>query len=97
MPPNPEPAIARRGLTLRERRSLGLTLWNILRVLREMKREDPKALDGPRDELAEQVFGRVVDENPEAAAGIDWENIDWAKVLKFIMDVIAMLIAVFFV
>ncbi|HUT88708.1 MAG TPA: hypothetical protein VMY37_04380 [Thermoguttaceae bacterium] len=90
-----EAVASRRNLTLRERRTLGLTFRNLRRVLVDLQGEDPAFLDKTAEERAELVFGRLVDETPEACGAIDWENIDWQKLIETIIALIQMILALF--
>jgi len=91
-------AVAPRGPILRilERRRMGLTARNVVRVLQAMKADGRLAdytyvEDGQTvidvSSLAVAVAGQLASERPEA-----WQDIDWDLVLEWIERIIALLI-----
>ena len=59
-------------MNLRERRKLGLTFVGVLRALKGKTREELQGADPT--ELALEVLGTLVGENPEGWADIDWDR-----------------------
>jgi hypothetical protein len=90
------PASAR--LRVLERRRMGLTARNVIRVLRQMK-EDGKlaqfvnasAADGVKEidisNLSIAIAGELASENPG-----DWSDVDWDAIIDFIERLLALLI-----
>ncbi len=73
-------------MTLRKRRQLGLTIGNIVGILRSKDRSD---LDGPLDMLAIDVLAELVKANPQG-----WDDIDWDRVLEFIEKLIELILKI---
>jgi hypothetical protein len=83
-----------RGLTIRQRREMGLTAANIFRVTRELCRDGTIDKSTPREDVAQAVIDRLVIENPKAFAdpSVDWDAIlaFIEKLLPFILQIIAL-------
>jgi hypothetical protein len=79
-----------RGLTLRQRREIGLTLRNCIRVARGLNRDDELS-DDP-DIAAGQIAVALAGENPQAFVGVDWDAIleFIEKLIPLIMKIIAL-------
>ena len=73
-------------MTLRKRRQLGLTIGNILNILRS---KDKAELEGPVDLLAIDVLAELVKSNPKG-----WDNIDWDAVYEFVLKIIELILKI---
>jgi hypothetical protein len=84
-----------RGLTFRQRREMGLTVINVIRVTRQLASDGTISKDTPQDEVIDAVINQLVFENPKAAADptIDWEAI--AAFLERIMPLILTILSLF--
>ena len=88
--PATEPAGAPVGLTIKQRRELGLTLNNLIRVTKQLKRD--KKLEGlTHDQIAVVVAEQLVVENPKAAADA---TIDWDAIIAFIERLIPLIMKI---
>ena len=85
---------ARRGLTFRERRELGLTFRNILRVTKQLQ-ENGELEDLTQAEIAAEVMAVIAEENPKsfAEASLDWDGI--LNFIERLLPIILKLIELF--
>lgn len=85
---------ARRTLTFRQRREMGLTLVNLIRVTRQLAADGVINKDTPQDEVRDAVLSKLAEENPVACADptLDWDAIlaFLEKLLPFILQIIAL-------
>ncbi len=98
--PQPTPAVTkavgRKGLTLRQRREIGLTFKNIKRILEE--KVLPAAYEETNGEgtdvstLALMVAGELVEENPQAFSHDP--SLDWDMILEFIEKLIPLILRI---
>lgn len=83
-----------RGLTIRQRREMGLTAANIFRTTRELVRDGTITKDMDKDDITQVVVDRLVVDNPKAFAdpGVDWDAVlaFIEKLIPFIMQIIAL-------
>jgi len=82
-----------RGLTFIQRRKMGLTFGNCLRVARQLKKDGTLSEDD--DVAAAQIAAELAKENPkgfEGTTAIDWDAIlaFIEKLLPLIMQIISM-------
>lgn len=86
---------AARGLTLRQRREMGLTIGNLTRATRQcIESGSVDKTDAP-EVIAAAVAAQLVVENPKAFAD---PSVDWDSILAFIeklIPIIMTLIALF--
>lgn len=80
-----------RGLTLRQRRDMGLTIVNITQETRKMMAEGVISKSTPKDEVAELVLERLVFQNPRAFGEA---SIDWDAVLAFIEKLLPLILTI---
>jgi hypothetical protein len=78
-----------RGLTFRQRIDMGLTVPNMLRVAREMKRNGELSDDA--DVAAAQIAAALAGENPKAFAD---PSIDWDAILAFIEKLLPLILQI---
>lgn len=86
---------AARGLTMRQRRDMGLTFGNIMRATRVVVASGAIDADDPAEVVAAAVAQQLVVENTKAFAD---PSLDWDAVLAFIeklIPIIMTLIALF--
>ena len=74
-------------MNFRQRRKAGLTLVNVLRVLKklEVTREDLVGVSA--GELALEVAGAMLSENPQG-----WEDIDWDRALEILVKLLEIIL-----
>ena len=80
-----------RGLTLRQRRAMGLTVRNMARAARELAADGSIDKDTPREDVAELVLEKIVTENPKAFAD---PGVDWDAILAFIEKLLPLILAI---
>jgi len=89
-----EKVAKRPGLSWRQRRAMGITPRNMIRVVREMEKDGSlESVD--QAELSAMVLDRLMTENPKAFAD---PSLDWDAILSFIealLPVILKIIALF--
>jgi len=82
MPDDPQ-AVGDIRLTIRERRELGLTVFNVARIVREL--DQAGELDrNDRAATSAQVLERIIADNPQAVRNAVGER-DWASFLEALM------------
>lgn len=72
----PPPAAARRPLTLREARSLGVTVAAVRQAVEDLRKSGDLDASTSRPEMAALVADRLAEKNAQAfraAAGLDWD------------------------
>lgn len=90
----PASATARRELTLRERREMGLTVLNIAQVARELKQSGDIDAQTSQAEIAAAIAIKLESKNPQAfGAGVDWDAI--LAFIERLLPLILKLIALF--
>lgn len=77
------------GLTIRQRRDMGLTLLNVRRVAKGLLDSGEITRDMPREEIAAAVLAVLTSENPKAFAD---PGVDWDALLSFIERLLAILL-----
>ena len=77
------------GLTIRQRREMGLTLVNVRRVAKGLLDSGEISRDTPREEIAAAVLESLVSENPKAFAD---PGVDWDALLSFIERLLGILL-----
>lgn len=84
------PGGLRKGLTLRQRRAMGLTFRNIKTVLE--KKQAAGEIEGKdASTLAVEVFDELVDANPQAFGD---PGIDWDRILEFLEKLIPLILKI---
>ena len=83
------------GLTIKQRRGMGLTVANVRKIL--VEKQAAGELDGKTvEELSVEVLGQLVAENPKAFADpkIDWDALIafLEKLIPLIMKIIALFV-----
>jgi hypothetical protein len=81
----------RRTLTFRQRRDMGLTLVNLVRVTRQLAAEGVVDKDTPPEELRDAILSRLAAESPEACAD---PTVDWDAVLQFLEKLLPFLLQI---
>jgi hypothetical protein len=83
-----------RGLTIRQRREMGLTVANIMRATRKLCQDGTITKDMSKEDVAILVQEQLVMDNPKAFAdpSVDWDAVlaFIEKLLPFIMQIIAL-------
>jgi hypothetical protein len=83
-----------RGLTFRQRRDMGLTLINLIRVTRTLASEGVIDKSTPQEEVRDAILSRLAADNPVACAdpGIDWDAVlaFLEKLLPFLLQILAL-------
>lgn len=81
----------RRTLTFRQRRDMGLTLINLVRVTRQLASEGAIDKDTPQEEVRDAILNRLAMDNPAACAD---PTIDWDAVLAFLEKLLPFLLQI---
>ena len=81
----------RKGFTRKERKRMGVTWWNVVRILRDMKAANELSPDNSLNALT--VMERLAADRPEAFVFAEAER-DWDSFLEFLEKLIALLMKI---
>jgi len=81
---------ARRGLSFKQRRAMGITIKNIRLKLVEMKK-DGRLDDVTQADVATMVLGELITDNPKAFSD---PSIDWDGIIAFIERLIPLILKI---
>ena len=82
----------RDGLTIRERRAMGLTFRNVARVIKELDKSGEITEDTTAEEAAVVVASVLVADSPAAFQNAAIDPDFWDKVLAFLEKLIALIL-----
>lgn len=88
--PPPPPAAARRPLTLREARSLGVTVAAVRQAVEDLRKSGDLDASTSRPEMAALVTDRLAEQNAAAFRGA--EGLDWDALLAFIEKLLPLIL-----
>lgn len=92
--PTLEPMKLRKGLTLRQRREMGLTVRNVRATLAKMQADGEITEDMDSNSVAVMVADKLLSDNPSAFQdpSLDWDAIlEWLeRLIPFILKIIAL-------
>jgi len=84
----PVPTVGKR-LTWKERKKLGLTFCNVLRIMKQLKAD--KTLSHDSSIASVQVFAQLVTENPKAFESIG-PSVDWDLIMEWLERIIELIL-----